>query len=164
MIHCCPYSISGRSQNMHFSVQKFVDLKCRWNERPLGESDFYRLCRRHKITVQEMPLSVSGFYYSMLGRHYIAINSKLRPPQKLFVMFHEFAHYLIHAPDRGVTANFHGIGRRTRKEIEADSFAVCALIPKPMVENLTVQELIEVEGMPEELVRQRIELYQSLSI
>lgn len=100
----------------------------------------------------------------MLGRHYIAINSKLRPPQKLFVMFHEFAHYLIHAPDRGVTANFHGIGRRTRKEIEADSFAVCALIPKPMVENLTVQELIEVEGMPEDLVRQRIELYQSLSI
>lgn len=145
-------------------LHKFTALKCHWNERPLTEEDFYRLCRRHKVTVQEMPLQVSGFYYCLLGRHYIAINSRLRQPKKLFVMFHEFAHYLVHAPDSGATANFHGIGKKTRKEFEADAFAACALIPLPMVEKLSVQELIETEGLPEDLVRQRIELFSLLAI
>lgn len=149
---------------MLFSLDKFSQLKCRWNERTLTEVDFHSLCRRHKVTVQEMPLRVSGFYYCLLGQHYIAINSRLRQPKKLFVMFHEFAHFLIHAPDTGATANFHGIGKKTRKEMEADAFAVCALIPRPMVERLTVQELIEVEGLPEDLVKQRVELLRSFSL
>jgi Zn-dependent peptidase ImmA (M78 family) len=149
---------------MLFFLDKFSGLKCQWNRKPLTEEDFYRLCRRHKVTVQEMPLRVSGFYYCMLGRHYIAINSRLRQPKKLFVMFHEFAHYLFHAPDSGATANFHGIGKKTRKEFEADAFAACALIPRPMVESKSVQELIEIEGLPEDLVRQRIELFRLLSI
>jgi Zn-dependent peptidase ImmA (M78 family) len=149
---------------MLFSLKKFSDLGCRWNEAPMNEDDFHRLCRRHRITVQEMPMRVSGFYYRMLGHHYIAINSVLRPPDKLFVMFHEFAHYLIHAPDRGETANFHGIGRRTRKEVEADVFAVCAIIPRPMVERCSAQDLIEIEGLPEHLVRQRLDIYSTLSI
>jgi Zn-dependent peptidase ImmA (M78 family) len=149
---------------MLFFLDKFSDLKCHWNKKPLTDEDFYRLGKRHKITVQEMPLRVSGFYYCMLGRHYIAINSRLGHPKKLFVMFHEFAHYLIHAPDSGATANFHGIGKKTRKEFEADAFAVCALIPRPVVESRSVQDLIEVEGLPEELVRQRIDLLGLLSI
>ncbi len=149
---------------MHFSLKKFSSLKCRWNERPLNEADFYRLCRRHKISVREMPLRVSGFYYCMLGRHYIAINSRLQPMRKLFVMFHEFAHYLIHAPDSGATASFHGIGKRTRDEFEADLFAACAIIPRPMVETRSAPELIEAEGFPEDVVRERLEIYRSLSI
>lgn len=122
------------------------------------------MCRKHKVTVQEMPLRVGGFYYCMLGRHYIAVNSRLRSPMKLFVMFHEFAHYLIHAPDAGVTADFHGIGRKTRKEFEADAFAACALIPRRMIETRSIQELAEEEGFPEGLILDRMELYRRLGI
>ena len=122
------------------------------------------MCRKHKVTVQEMPLRVGGFYYCMLGRHYIAVNSRLRSPMKLFVMFHEFAHYLIHAPDAGVTADFHGIGRKTRKEFEADAFAVCALIPRRMIETRSVQEMAEEDGLPEGLILDRLELYRTLGI
>ena len=111
-----------------------------------------------------MPLRVSGFYYSLLGRHYIAINSHLTQPKKLFVMFHELAHYLMHAPDRGATASFHGIGKKTREEFEADAFAVCALIPRTMIEHRSVQELIDFEGFPEELVRQRFEVLRRFLI
>lgn len=114
--------------------------------------------------MQEMPLRVGGFYYCMLGRHYIAVNSRLRSTTKLFVMFHEFAHYLIHAPDVGVTANFHGVGRKTRKEFEADAFATCALIPRQMIESRSVQELVEEDGLPEELISARVELYRTLGI
>lgn len=149
---------------MLFFLDRFTKLECGWNERPLTEADFLQLCRRHKVKVQEMPLRVSGFYYCVLRRHYIAINSRMPHPRRLFVMFHEFAHYLFHAPDAGATANFHGIGKQTRKEFEADAFASCALMPRTMVERTSVQDMIEVEGLPEDLVRQRMELFVRLSI
>ena len=144
---------------MLFFLEKISRLRCQWNRKPLTQDDFYRMCKRHKVTVHEMPLRVSGFYYCVLGRHYIAIDSRLRQYKKLFVMFHEFAHYLMHAPDTGVTANFHGVGKRTRKEAEADAFALCALIPKTWIETRTVAELIDDEGLPESMVTQRLEIY-----
>ena len=128
------------------------------------QDDFYRLCRRHKVTVQEMPLRVSGFYYCLMGRHYIAIDSRLRQHKKLFVMFHEFAHYLMHSPDTGVTANFHGIGKKTRKEAEADAFALCAIIPKTWLESRSVAEIAEEDGIPEAMMKDRVQIYATLAI
>jgi Zn-dependent peptidase ImmA (M78 family) len=148
---------------MHFFLEKIRALKVGWNERPLTESDFYRLCRRHKIVVEEMPLRVSGFYYSMMGRHFIAIDSELAPAKKLFVMFHEFAHYLMHAPDRGATASFHGIGRITRKEREADLFALVAILPRTLLEKHTAAELIE-DGFDRDTVRDRLSIFEARKI
>lgn len=145
---------------MKFFLDKISRLNCPWNRKPLNEDDFYKLCRQHKVVVVEMPLRVSGFYYSMMGGHYIAIDSKLGPHEKLFVMFHEFAHYLMHVPETNATASFHGVGKKTRKEAEADMFALCALIPKTWIENRGVQEIIEVEGIPAELVRYRLALHE----
>ena len=139
-------------------------LRVRWNERPLTEDDFHRLCKRHKITVLEMPLRVSGFYYCVMGRHFIAIDSKLPPAKKLFVMFHEFAHYLLHAPSGAATANYHGIGRRNRTEIEADAFALCALMPKPWVESDRFAELAEDAGLELDIVRERLEIYDRFGL
>ena len=109
-------------------------------------------------------MRVSGFYYCLLGRHYIAINSRLRQHKKLFVMYHEFAHYLMHAPDTGVTANFHGVGKKTRKEAEADAFALCAVIPKTWIESRSPHEIVEVEGIPEPIIKERLELYETRGI
>lgn len=148
---------------MHFFLETAKRLKCGWNEKPLSPDDFYRLCRIHKINVEEMPLSVSGFYYSLLGKHYIAVNSRLRAEMKLFVMFHEFAHFLMHAPDDGVTANFHGIGKKTRKEQEADAFALCAIIPRRKIENSTAEELID-SGLSREFVKKRLDLFAMYGI
>jgi Zn-dependent peptidase ImmA (M78 family) len=149
---------------MNFLVEKISRLKINWNKRALTEDDFNRLCRRFKVTVQEMPLSVSGFYYCMKGRHFIAVDSKLATQKKLFVMFHEFAHFLMHVPDTGVTANFHGIGNKTRKESEADAFALCALIPCTWIETRTEQEILEDEGVEAEVFRERIDLYKRIGI
>ena len=132
---------------MFFSFEKFTKLKIGWNERPLTEADFHRLCRRFRITAEELPLRVSGFYYCVAGRHFIAIDSKLPPRKKLFVMFHELAHYLMHVPDQNATANYHGVGRQTRKEREADAFALVALIPKIWLETRSPDEMIRDEGV-----------------
>jgi len=145
---------------MRFSLEKFIDLGIGWNERPLSEADFYKLCRKFRITVEEIPLRVSGFYYCVMGRHFIAIDSKLPQRRKLFVMLHEFAHFLMHAPNSNETASYHGVGRPTRKEREADMFALVAMIPRTWLETRTPDELIAEEGVFPEDLRQRCELFE----
>ena len=139
-------------------------LRVDWNERPLTEADFHRLCKRHKVTLQEMPLKVSGFYYCVMGRHFIAIDSKLAPAMKLFVMFHEFAHYLLHTPHGTATANYHGVGRRTRMEVEADAFALCALIPRSWVVSDRFADLAADAGLGIEMVRERLEIFDRFGL
>ncbi|MGH9949446.1 MAG: ImmA/IrrE family metallo-endopeptidase [Pyrinomonadaceae bacterium] len=149
---------------MLFSRENFSNLKIGWNERPLTETDFYKLCRRFKITVDEIPLRVSGFYYCVMGRHFIAIDSKLPPKKKLFVMFHEFAHFLMHAPNTNETASYHGLGRQTRKEREADMFALVALIPRDWLTSRTPDELIADEGFSADELRQRFALFENFGV
>lgn len=145
---------------MRFLIEKISRLKIGWNRKPLTESDLYQLCSKYRITIVEMPLQTGGFYYCVKGRHYIAVDSDLSPHEKLLVMFHEFAHFLMHSPDTGVTANFHGVGRRTRKEIEADIFAHCALIPVNWIEKRSAHELTDEEGISEKIVKERVSIYR----
>ena len=70
----------------------------------------------------------------------------------------------MHVPDTGVTANFHGIGKKTRKEIEADAFALCALIPRTWIETRSEQEMIEDEGVSLEMLRMRNEIFAKFGI
>lgn len=144
---------------MQFLTDKITKLNIGWNERPLGEADFYTLCRRFKIGIQEMPLSVRGFYYRVMGKDFIAVDSKLRGAQKLAVLFHELGHYLFHTPETGATANFHGVGRRTRQEREADVFALCAIMPKTVIETRSITELI-CDGFPAEMIAARNDIYR----
>jgi len=146
---------------MNFSLEKFTSLDIGWNERPLNDADFYRLCRRFKITVEELPLRVEGFYYCVLGRHFIAVDSRLPDRKKIFVMFHELAHYLLHAPNHNETASYHGVGRATRKELEADAFALVALIPQNWLLTRTADAMIADDGISPEILRQRFQLFET---
>lgn len=149
---------------MRFLTDKIDKLKTGWNERPLGEADFYRLCGRFKITVTEMPLTTGGFYYRVLGRDFIAVDSRLPQQQKLVVLFHELGHFLFHTPESGATANFHGIGRRTRKEIEADAFALCAVIPRSLLVETPVEDLIDICGFTSEMIVERHKIFDRYGI
>lgn len=148
---------------MRFLTDKISHILPEWNVRPLTESDFHRLCRRFRIRVVEMPLTVGGFCYRMGGRDFIAINSRLRPHAKLAVMFHELGHFLFHAPETGATANFHGVGRRTRKECEADVFALCALVPRERIISCSPQDLID-EGISPQTLAERIAVYKRFGL
>jgi len=149
---------------MHLLIDKITRLDIDWNHRPLTEADFYRLCRKHRVTVEEIPLRVSGFYYLVLGKHCIAIDSKLSRQKKLFVMFHEFAHFLLHAPERGATANYHGVGTRTRKELEADIFALCALIPRTWIVSSAFCEYIEDNAIDADTVTERLGIFERFGV
>lgn len=149
---------------MRFLTDKISRLRIGWNERPLTEADFHRLCKLFNIKVQEMPLNTGGFYYRVMGRDFIAVDSTLAPVKKLAVMFHELGHFLFHTPESGPAANFHGVGRRTRKEREADVFAICALIPRPWIECRHIQELIDHEGIPVEMIAARHKILERYGI
>lgn len=144
---------------MQFLSDKAHKLKIGWNEKPLTEDDFHRLCRRYKISVQEMPLRVSGFYYRLLGRDFIAIDSRLTGNERLTVMFHELAHFLFHTPESGATANFHRIGRKTRQEIEADAFALCSIIPLAAITDRNHQFAFD-DSIPESMLRERFDIFE----
>jgi Zn-dependent peptidase ImmA (M78 family) len=143
---------------MRSYLDKITKLRIGWNRRPLGEEDFYELCRRYRITVVEMPLQTNGFYYCVKGKHFIALDSRLPRLKKLLVMFHEFAHFLMHSPDTNTTASFHGLETQTRKEQEADAFALCALIPKNWLETRELTEIAD-EGFPSDTISARISIY-----
>jgi len=149
---------------MNLLLKRIEELHCGWNSTELTADDLYRLCADHYVEVLETPLRVSGFYYSVLGKHYIAVDSALEPRRKLFVLFHEFAHFLFHSPTNSPSASFHGIGRKCRKEREADIFAACALIPQPILLTRTPAELIDDDGFPESMVFDRFELFRALGI
>ncbi|MBV9241654.1 MAG: ImmA/IrrE family metallo-endopeptidase, partial [Acidobacteria bacterium] len=119
---------------MRFLLAKIESLGIPWNRRELTTQDLFRLCRRFRITVQEMPLTVGGFYYRAMGKDCIAVDSRLPEVEKLAVLFHELGHYLFHAPETGATASFHHLAGLTREECEADVFAICALLPRPLIE------------------------------
>jgi len=144
---------------MRFLAEKASQLRFGWNDRILTESDVFALCKRFKITIVEMPLRVGGFYYRVMGRDYIAVNSRLPGTQKLFVLLHEIGHYLFHTPESGATANFHGVGRKTRIESEADAFALCALIPRYRLLTRSPDEMIA-DGVTAEMLAERLALFE----
>lgn len=148
---------------MKLLQQKIKALNIGWNERELSDADVYKLCRRFKIVIEELPLRVSGFYYRLKGCDFIAINSALSGKTKLAVMFHELGHYLLHVPESGATANFHGVGRRTRKEQEADLFSLCALIPVTRLSQTNSDELID-EGFDEKMVAERFKIFETYGL
>ncbi len=149
---------------MHFLIRKVVKLNFGWNEKPLTEADFYRLCQRFRVQVTEMPLRTDGFYYRVLGRDYIAVNSRLSGPVKLLVLFHELGHFLFHTPESGATANFHGVGGSARKEREADAFALCSLVPRRMVETRSLEEIADQTGLSGEAIAERLEIWRKYGL
>jgi Zn-dependent peptidase ImmA (M78 family) len=148
---------------MRFLLDKLNSLRIGWNERPLTIDDFHRLSRRFSIVVQEMPLSVGGFYYRAMGKDCIAVDSRLPEKEKLAVMFHELGHFLFHAPETGATASFHHVAGLTREECEADAFALCAVIPRSLIERHSADELVE-EGFPAKIVEDRLAIFSRFGV
>jgi len=149
---------------MRFLTDKIRKLDIGWNERPLSEADVYGLCARFDVVICEEPLLTDGFYFRMMGKDFIAIDSGLPPTKKLFVLLHELGHLLFHVPRSGPTVKFHAVGRYTRTEREADVFALCGLVPRTWIERRHIVELIEEEGLSAEMLIERLTILDRYGI
>lgn len=109
-----------------------------------------------------MPLTVCGFYHCTKGKHFIAIDSRLSPMQTVFVMFHEFAHFLMHSPGTDATASFSGSLTYSRDEQEADAFAYCALLPLELLKSQEPEHLADEYGS--RFLMERLAVYERYGI
>ena len=125
-----------------------------WNVKVLTETDFWLFCAADGVVVREAPTELHGFRLKQRDRHVIFINSRLRGAERSFVLWHEWAHHLLHPP--GIQF-FHGYDSLT--ETEADAFAACALIPRPLLGHYWPSEIAELYGYPTDLIEFRQDIF-----
>ena len=118
---------------MQLLARRISQLIPDWNRKELTEADVYVVCERFGVRIVEMPLTREGFYFRLLGRDFIAVDSRLKGVERVRVLFHELAHFLLHVPESGPTARFHGLAPESRYEREADLVALCAVLPLSMM-------------------------------
>jgi len=135
-----------------------------WNSRVLTLDDFFRICRRERIKVVELPLLVPGFYMICKGKSFIAINSNLRGVRKLHVIFHELAHHFLHAPASGATANFFHVREPPKVKFEADAFAIVAMIPEPLLRRMLTWEIEEEYGYTRDMLNFRLKVLDKYGV
>lgn len=126
-----------------------------WNVRVLTLDDFHQYCDEAKITVREAQLEQPGLYMLFDGKPHIFIHEDLRGPERLFVGFHELAHYWLHP--LGIQF-FRGWERNI--ETEADVVAACALIPLPTLQHFWPSEIVDLYGYAAELVELRQTIFE----
>lgn len=132
-----------------------------FNDRPHTEVDFWRICRRHRIRVHQLPLGTPGFFkIEADGTCHIYLNSRLKGIEWLDAAFHELGHFFLHTPLTSRTAYYYRLVPKTKQEYEAQSFSDIMLIPKClMFEILESPEHMEDWGYAERIINGRTELY-----
>jgi Zn-dependent peptidase ImmA (M78 family) len=145
---------------MNLSLTKLFRCVPELNKRPLTDADLYRICRREKVKLHNIPLRVPGFYMVIRGKPHIYVNGSLRGVAWLLAAFHELGHHLLHAPPHSTVAYFYKLKPNTKEENEAEAFALIALIPESLLLKLIAsEEYAEDYGFPSELLNERCEFY-----
>ena len=105
--------------NLAFRILKsyFPEL----NERFYDELDFWFFCDDRGIDASERKMKKKGYYVADESGDYIFIDSRLRSPRKLEVIFHELTHALLHFPTPEL---------KSRQQFEAQALALIFLIPQ----------------------------------
>jgi Zn-dependent peptidase ImmA (M78 family) len=137
----------------HFSLTRIREVFPRFNIEPITENEFWRACKRFKIIVKQLPLSVDGYHERRRGRYYIIINKRLTGDRWLHTALHEFCHFLFDVPDHNRNYVFfrdgstpHELTGEAKRQAEkrekfADAFAVCGLLPFPEIQKLEKEDL-----------------------
>ncbi|PYS52413.1 MAG: hypothetical protein DMF68_01505 [Acidobacteria bacterium] len=144
-------------------AQVFRKLTSGWNKRPLTESDFYRLCKKLHVCVIEdgsYDMVGKGLYMVIESVPTIFINDKLKGLEKLWVMFHELGHHLLHTPE----TCFFSESIQHKAQSEANLFAAVALIPEKIVRQMPLWEYYELDEFATRLLQIRLEVFELYSL
>src|SRR4051794_30586406 len=118
----------------------------RFNRRVHTERDLLLLCRRNGVNVAEAYTGELGLYVIYDDKPFIILQPELPGGLHAWVLAHEFAHFLLHAPN----ASTFTTSMRRKADFEANIIAALLLIPLQLVRTLLPSELQERFGYPRE--------------
>lgn len=121
-----------------------------WNRRVLTSDDFDRFCEIEEVIVEERETGFPGLYRREQNRPIISISPLVLPRARPWVLWHEMGHVLLHDP----ACAFMYAGNQ-KLERQADLIAACALIPRPLLDELTIWEIHDQYRYPIELYELR---------
>ena len=148
---------------MRLLAEKVKSLRIGWNKRALTEDDFHKLCKKLGVLLVEVDsddMIWEGFYALVLGKPTIIINARLRGLERLWVLFHEMGHHLLHTP----ATCFFSDSTIEKAQAEANAFATIALLPKPMLGKMLTWNLFEDDCFPTKILRARLKILDQFKI
>lgn len=154
---------------MHLLFIAMLGLLPKLNRHAYTFDDFERIAKRQRIriAVTEYDQEIKGYYcVERRGSRripYIVINRHLDDIQRTLTAFHELTHHALHVP---VSAQHWYYCRRTaiaadrRQEYEADTIALIALLPLPLLLELADEDAAQLPPDMAELCRRRQQIFQ----
>jgi Zn-dependent peptidase ImmA (M78 family) len=131
---------------MNLTLTKIKEAFPQFNKKPITERDFWRVCKKRKIIVREMPLLVNGYYERKKSKDYILINSGLSGSAWLHTALHELAHQMFHIPgdaDAYVLYRKKCGDDKDPRERFADAFALIGMLPFPDLVKLAHEDIVD---------------------
>lgn len=124
-----------------------------WNISKISYPFLIDFCKKQKVFVIEGEDEQVAFgeYIIRDGYEFILINKHLPKIMKLWVLCHEVFHWRVHRPE---TSNF-STTMEDKNEAEANIFAAVAILPRTLIEGLTVDEISKITQLPLELIQIR---------
>lgn len=138
-------------------LKKKIDY---FNKRIFTEDDFFKICEDTKCTVIESTIKSKGEYLIYRNQAFIIFKNGLSSSLRLWVGLHELGHHLLHYPVN------HKFSRGTigRLDREANFFAAIALMPTTLIQQKTLDEIVEDYNYPREIIWIRKDIWDNFKI
>lgn len=127
-----------------------------WNRRVLTEADALEFCRSMRIRIVTDSRIDHGQLRYYKGYTFILISPHLDSAMRLWVLWHEIAHYLLH----GYSTTRFSASTLRKKDREANYVASVAMMPRHLVEGRTIDEVAADFGYPREVVVIRYQVWE----
>ncbi|HEX8708837.1 MAG TPA: ImmA/IrrE family metallo-endopeptidase [Pyrinomonadaceae bacterium] len=144
-------------------AKRFKKLRRGWNSRTLTEKDFWALCKKHGVEVYENSgkhMKWKGVYTVLDGIPTIIIDPRLKGLERLWTLFHELGHHLLHSPE----TCFFSDSTVHKAQSEANAFAAIALIPEKYVRQVPLWDVYDVDEFAAKLFQIRLGVFDLYKI
>lgn len=120
---------------LHLLAQKAFPY---WNKRAITERDIRRYCKKKGIQIVEGKFGAAGLHTPYGGYSFIVIDPDLKGVMRLWVLLHELAHFLLHAPGIQLFDRSY----ESKMDYEANFVAAVGMIPLSWVQTKSFADLL----------------------
>lgn len=136
---------------MNRDIKKIVS----YYKRKTGTTDPFEIADQLGILYQVCNLQFEGCYMFLKNHRYIFINENLPEHEKQLVMAHELGHAILHRKENCYFIRNKTLLLNSKKEIEANRFAMELLIPDSLLEEyreFTIEQISRITGYHQKLI------------